>query len=57
MFFSYLEAKNTSPWSLRAQFSDPNEMLNNAVHGSENLNLARFEIYFFFPNSKISNLL
>lgn len=48
---NYSEAKRNSPWSIRAEFSDPNEKLNNAVHGSENLELAKYEIYFFFPNS------
>jgi len=40
------------PGCLRAEFADPHDEFKNAVHGSDNADLARYELKFFFPNSK-----
>lgn len=48
----YEDAKVISPNSLRAVFADNIDELKNVIHVSENLSDARYEIHFFFPNSK-----
>lgn len=52
----YDDAKVLSPNSLRAVFADNIDDMQNAVHVSENLEDARYEIHYFFPNSKSLNV-
>lgn len=51
---NYDDAKILSPNSLRAIFADNIDELKNAVHVSDNTEDARYEIHYFFPNSKYS---
>jgi nucleoside diphosphate kinase len=41
-----LAAKNTAPETIRAQFGK--DSLRNAIHSSDNLEQAKYEINYFF---------
>lgn len=53
---SYDDAKVLSPNSLRALFADSFDDVKNAIHVSDGVDDARYEIHYFFPNSKYEAL-
>jgi nucleoside diphosphate kinase len=51
-----LLAKKSAPSSLRALYGDSEDVMKNAVYGSESEDDVGHELQFFFPNSEQANM-